>query len=337
MCTKLENADPISISWFIHTIIEPLLPKENVPILYPVSIPQFFRTHLIEICRAARPSNRTTSLDLNREIALISPDYARTNVPTLCFEIKPKWLFVPGHSSTACEMGRWIAGSAISFTNRDSLSACRFCMHQHLKKSLNADFLPSNFCPMDLRNETRLNRAAIELLKVPGNNLRAWVDGVPVALSPAAKLPNGQDVISYLMKALTHLVPLMNTLGDHQRNLDAQSPKQIQAAYDELFHDAPHISKEQWEKVINQYLNRSGKSADTDATQMVVEYVLSMTLKDCSVLVAMPLHDLERKVDRVTVLDLDPKPVHKIPYWHELDCRIKQNVLAQLQKSENVQ
>ena len=80
--------------------------------------------------------------------------------PTICIELKPKWGFLPSHSSSP-----------------EKLSICRFCMHQYTKLVKGEVREHSHFCPLDLFSceERRVARAVEELFRTPQNNLRIFV------------------------------------------------------------------------------------------------------------------------------------------------------------------
>jgi inositol-pentakisphosphate 2-kinase len=62
-------------------------------------------------------------------------------------------------------------------------------------------------------------------------------------------------------------------------------------------------------------------------------YLLSATFKDCSIIIRLDISSLKGrpteavKADRVTVIDLDPKSVHRLQNWEKLDEEITQAYL----------
>lgn len=101
-------------------------------------------------------------------LAAVCPDYTvlrgAAPGPVHCVEIKPKqgWL----HAAD----------------RRDDAGKCRFCAHQYAKLCRGRVPCVSRYCPLDLFSgrRDRVRRAVRQLLRTPQNNLKMFVDGVPL-------------------------------------------------------------------------------------------------------------------------------------------------------------
>lgn len=143
-----------------------------------VPIPMYMSTEeLYEIdqrLQQYRPSNRThKGLGWSGGVVAICSDHTtvlpqqvtitgRTHI--YCAEIKPKqgWL----HEADRPETGR----------------KCAFCAHQYLKLSRGDIWEISGYCPLDLFSgcRERVKHAIHELFRSPQNNLKMFMDGIPL-------------------------------------------------------------------------------------------------------------------------------------------------------------
>ncbi|KAJ3370514.1 Inositol-pentakisphosphate 2-kinase [Allomyces arbusculus] len=361
----------LDMAAFITHVVNPLFPPAHLPTLIPVRLPPTFLTSLRGHIDAAgaRPAKRANHahIDPLQPIALLSPDYARLGDHTLCIEIKPKWLFVKDAAECARPNSPPRTPSPIHTPSpvrtpspTTGSQACRFCMHQQLKAAKDPHYAPSQLCPLDFLDEATVPDAVRALLATPHNNLRVWVDGMPVpvtapkwssvAVDTLCDMSTGTTdaraaLTTLLTSVLSDLVPVLRTLGAHQRALDQFDPAHVHAEYLALAAqsvDPPHILLDEWRDVIDRYLaRRAAVEAGTsppavDRFQLLAEYVLSMTLKDCSMLITVskgdevPEGDMckqlpggEGLVYRAVLLDLDPKALAKVPQWFELDGEIR--------------
>ncbi|KAI9168198.1 hypothetical protein H9P43_007570 [Blastocladiella emersonii ATCC 22665] len=328
---------------FVRRVVHPLFPAKHMPRVAAVAVTREFLAALHDGAAGVRPDARAAAahVDVSQPVAVLAPDYARMegSGPTVCLEIKPKWLFTTH-------------GGECSKPNRDGRSpspdACRFCMHQRLKGATKV----SAFCPLDLLSDHTLADAVDALLATPQNNLRVWVDGravdVTADLAPHDAVAQQLHAVAgagslrpVVRTVLGELGPLFHALAHHQRLLDGGEIEKVHALY------AAHADRwsgavgvETWERAVQRYLAAEAK----DGWQELVEFVLSMTLKDCSVLVTLapagavadeggeeesqistvriPGHDAAVSF-RAVLLDLDPKQFKKVPDWFKLDQDIK--------------
>ena len=223
---------------------------------------------------------------------------------------KPKWGFKP----------RW--------GHLKKQTYCRYCMHAHLRQQATY-----GYCPLDLYSEDpiRVERALEILFERPiEKTLKATSQGRPVSLSGLylenVKLPS-------LLAAILQQDPILSRLKQLQSQLDSLD---VEAIWPLFKDNRPSHSNDiqLWRHVIERFLNRLPCSDEERAMQRIYEYVLSMTFKDCSLMISIsPFADAGQKqikIDdrvfyyRITVIDIDLKDVNKIPYWYQLDKTIVQ-------------
>jgi inositol-pentakisphosphate 2-kinase len=137
------------------------------------------------------------------------------------------------------------------------------------------------------------------------------------------------DDIRHILKEIILKDPILSIIQKLQRQLDELDVEGIFPIY-EKHKLIKNIDIEQWVKVIDNF----EKGHRADVTQRLYEYVLSMTFKDCSLLVnARHIKDSDRMKHirlkdgiyigyDIKVIDTDLKDIEKIPYWYELDQTI---------------
>ncbi|TPX64059.1 inositol-pentakisphosphate 2-kinase [Spizellomyces sp. 'palustris'] len=288
----------------------------------------------------------------------------------IAVEIKPKWGFLP-------------VSPVINPAHSVKYTTCRYCMHQHWKGRKYEDHLQSSFCPLDLysKDTERIKTSLKSLLRSPQNNLKLFVDGMPVMLGQGQSIDKSFSVLESFFRRIVgepeapsfagvdHLVDLLTTiivsdsllqmLKYHQQNLDQYDIEGIFPWYDKLepdtkLHD-PSIAE--WNEILQTYLRRmSSPDADvppdwaecspTEQLHYIYEFVLSATLKDCSVIITLwpeaekdryeSIHhdpgEGEGKIQlsgsthllryKIRIVDIDPKCMRKIPSYFALDQNI---------------
>jgi hypothetical protein len=229
----------------------------------------------------------------------------------------------------------------------------------------------------------RIRKALTASLTCPHNYLKLFCNGQ--ILPPAqwsSRLPSlfGFEEGSWVDKVadlLTQILlddPILQILKRLQRSLDEYDVEGIYPLYEKHGHQPTH-DIEHWKRIVQRYLNRqsSGKNAllynrnkfvlilcnsrcvdsadvmdEQEERQRLYEYVLSMTLKDCSVMVCLTRDygsgDTATRTIRtghtssslghcfqyqIKVVDVDMKKWTKIPFWYDLDRRIIQHNLEQ--------
>ncbi|KAL6077466.1 Inositol-pentakisphosphate 2-kinase, variant 2 [Balamuthia mandrillaris] len=159
---------------FIANVMAPLLGERFVHSGIPLQVNPEFLSTLSQRINGDRPDHRKKEADVDdtSTFAFILPDlsvFPRTNklsAPSICVEIKPKWGFLP--SSPLIRQGHSIKGRV-----------CRYCMLQRYKLKTGKISEISAYCPLDLFSfdEKRVERALWDMLSVPQNNIKIFVDG----------------------------------------------------------------------------------------------------------------------------------------------------------------
>ncbi|KAJ3149934.1 Inositol-pentakisphosphate 2-kinase [Geranomyces variabilis] len=363
---------------FQRHVIAPLLGAEYVAPADLVDVSLAFLEEISRRVSAARPpGRRSRPLDLSQPHAVLIKDL--TYVPqrrdgkavtTIAVEIKPKWGFLPTSPLIAPE-------------HAVKRRTCRYCMHQQWKAKVAATaqnpphaaahdgYVANTFCPLDLysRDRARVRAAFDALLPNPQNNLRLFVDGQPTLLDSdqarktlAEQFQAGAaDAMDTLFEHLTNILVsdnLLPRLQHHQRGLD---PHDIEGVFP-LYEAMPETQQtavptlEEWRETIDAYCananaqpsdaeNRPLFSASTKATR---EYLVSATLKDCSVIITLWLEGADQNPPtepnegtiplpdspdgdllryKIGVLDVDPKRAAKIPAHFTLDRDIVEHYI----------
>ncbi|RCI04492.1 hypothetical protein CU098_012072 [Rhizopus stolonifer] len=244
------------------------------------------------MCSIQRPAYRLEkTVNFNSTAALILKDVTQP----LTIELKPKWGFKP-HSQ---------------FIKHLKLKEkhCRFCMHSHFRH-LNI----GDYCPLDLysANPSKVKRAIRALLTYPDlkKTLKMSMDSMTM------------DDIEYVLGEILVRDSILKRLQTLQKKLDRLDVEGIMPLYNKYQPYKSDIAI--WEKIVDNYL--SGTDGDL---QRLYEYVLSMTFKDCSLLINMKkVEKSESKAIKmgeyyieydIKVIDVDVKNIDKIPYWFKLD------------------
>ncbi|KNC96013.1 hypothetical protein, variant [Spizellomyces punctatus DAOM BR117] len=288
----------------------------------------------------------------------------------IAVEIKPKWGFLP-------------VSPVINPAHSVKYTTCRYCMHQHWKGRKHEHHIQSSFCPLDLysKDPQRVRTSLKSLLRSPQNNLKLFVDGMPIMLGQGQSIDKSFSVLESFFRRIVgeseapnvagvdHLVDLLTTiivsdsllqmLKYHQQNLDQYDIEGIFPWYDKLeldtkLHD-PSIAE--WNEIVQTYLRRiSSPDAEmprdwaecslTEQLHYIYEFVLSATLKDCSVIITLWPEAEEDSYGRIRcdpgegegtiqlpsstrllrykirIVDIDPKRLGKIPSYFALDQNI---------------
>ncbi|KAJ1499932.1 hypothetical protein HMI56_004127 [Coelomomyces lativittatus] len=197
----------------------------------------------------------------------------------------------------------------------------------------------TSFCPLDLLQVSTLPKAVQGLLRSPNNNLRLFEQGHPV---PLVKYPHYQHLVT---QALKEVHPLLQELSMHQSQLDQLATMTLPSFSATCIH--PHeknlpcvqclpdlMTLHEWHGFVTWYLQKqptfsfstSTSTSTSSITWMpsifLFAYLLSKTLKDCSILVTVSTLDPFQVLDCV-IIDVDLKPMHKLPTWLALDAELE--------------
>ncbi|KAJ1877139.1 hypothetical protein H4R99_006172 [Coemansia sp. RSA 1722] len=259
-------------------------------------------------------------------------------------EIKPKWGFLP-------------KSSCISQETSVKRRVCRYCMHQHLK---HGPEMASSFCPLDLYsgNLKRMGRALDCLASSPQNNLRVFVNGDIVGSTSDGSLDTDRvpqwTMLRQHVIGILQIDGILRKLAHLQSQLDHLDVEGIFPLYKRAVANG-EMDKHQ--PTINEWLNacsrfKTRQSArmpnesvsGIDDRQAILEFMLSVTLKDISILIqikpwpqnastSLPICDSNnedsRKLSgyRMVVIDTDAKKLAKLPEYFEKDQEIVKHYL----------
>ncbi|KAI8367836.1 inositol-pentakisphosphate 2-kinase [Choanephora cucurbitarum] len=291
---------------FHETVMRSLLGDDYIVTIVPVKTSRSFLEHIAHRVEPYRPTKRLdTHIALNSPFSLLMDDLMISNPSTFVFELKPKWGFKP-------RRGHW-----------KKQTYCRYCLHAHWRQQ------PTHgYCPLDLysKDPLRIQKALTILFKKPiEKTLKATHQGKPVSLLSL------EDVHFSLLTAILQQDPLLSRLKQLQSQLDSLDVEGIWPLFKE--HRASLSDDSQlWQHVTERFLNRRPCLDKERVMQRIYEYVLSMTFKDCSLMISISPSVGQKQIQigdrvfyyRMTVIDIDLKDVNKIPYWYQLDQTIVQ-------------
>ncbi|KAI7892797.1 inositol-pentakisphosphate 2-kinase [Mucor mucedo] len=325
---------------FSERVIQPLLGKEYVVQMSPVETSSGFLKRLAKHVEPFRPAFRTDrQIVTDSPISFLLNDLTQVwpNSPTLTYELKPKWGFKPDSS----------------FISRNDIkkSSCRFCMHSYLRE------IPANdFCPLDLysADRSRIQKAVRVLFteKSLSKTLSVSVDGEKLSLGSVDRqnllgfTNNDTDLMQEILTNVILKDPILQIIKQLQTHLDELDVEGIYS----LCHQNKDLLRLVtddiciWKDVVDLHQKRrqdnpgffmDGVCNTEEQKQRVYEYILSMTFKDCSIMINVTpsqATDISDKTIRlanglsfrydVKVIDTDLKSIEKIPYWFELDQSI---------------
>ncbi|CAB4402468.1 unnamed protein product [Rhizophagus irregularis] len=267
----------------------------------------------------------------------------------------------------------------------------------------------TRYCPLDLFSleDKRIRKAIEALIDCPGSNLKLFIQGLQIEIGKENWLtslceffeigyPELDDkkqhyVIDMLIVLLIQVIMkeqyLFRRLKILQKTLDELDIEGINKLLITL---RPKLSEpllEEWKLIVDEYMKRTTANNSNNENvlefmstmenkqihQRIYEYLMSATLKDCSIIFSFrksdirdfaeqkshssqifqnkerlqqislsetqsPISDSLNKypydnyldkpyVYKVNVIDLDPKPLAKLPYYQELDAKIVENYL----------
>ncbi|KAJ2499204.1 hypothetical protein GGH96_003718 [Coemansia sp. RSA 1972] len=291
---------------FSAFVVGPLIGPQYILEQRLVRAPREFLASLSERTQE-RPAHRTHAhIDVDQGVGVLVPNMLAVRSVTV--ELKPKWGFLPQSSEIA---------PANSVKHR----VCRYCMHQHLKHQT-----PSQLCPLDLYSTTpnRVERALDALAESPQNNMRVFIDGV-VTDTTNVQWRELKRVLTHVLLKERILVQLQRL----QRELDPRDIEGVFPVYEramecgELSANEPSIGD--WletVKGLQTQVERSDK-------QVVLEYLLSMVLKDVSVMIMIEQWPVDGDVPeyKIAVVDTEPKKLAKMARYRDLSQEIVDNYL----------
>ncbi|KAJ2063256.1 hypothetical protein GGI17_001867 [Coemansia sp. S146] len=325
------------------SVIGPLLGPEYILPQRLVALKPDFLRRLQAKSEPLRPAHRLhRQIDLCQDVGVLMPNAFRGTPPvsssgrlrqSVTVELKPKWGFMPSLGS-------------VSPRNSAKSRVCRYCMHQFTK---HASQDVSGFCPLDLYSgdRHRIARALDSLAQSPQNNLRVFVDD-HIAIDRHGKI--SEECVAQweaLRDCIADIVlkePLFSRLKQCQRMLDSIDIEGILPLYrravdsGSLANVQPSISD--WLTAVADFTRRTevadSNVAEVTDKQAILEFLISTTLKDVSVLITLPEWPVHKtSFDSVptepqyaiAVIDSDPKKLAKIPDYFTKDEKIVKHYL----------
>lgn len=139
---------------------------------------------------------------------------------------------------------------------------------------------------------------------------------------------SASDILPSFINAVLPMIlgsSLFSTLAHLQRTLDSLDIEGLSQLWSRFHPDLPLGEGEpeptivEWEGFVQAYLS-GGKET---VRYMILAYLLSATFKDCSVILRP--NCTEWAENSLTVIDLDPKRISRLPEWEKLDGEIVKN------------
>ncbi|KAI9472388.1 MAG: inositol-pentakisphosphate 2-kinase [Benjaminiella poitrasii] len=345
-CDEKESKNPtkndlLFKQQFIEKIIRNLVGHEYILLMEPVTTSLAFLHQLEKNIEHARPVSRLKKkIMTNACISFLMDDLTQLwpDSPSLTIELKPKWGFKP---------------SSQFITSDVKKKYCRFCIHSHLRENAIKDY-----CPLDLYSgdPIRVKKALCTLLKhVPKTkNLKiTFAHGANEQPSnfKSTLLHNANNgdfaIIEEILEKILLKDPILSRLKALQTSLDELDVEGILPLYNCLSLSGALETQDIriWEDVVSNYLQRQNGVTINDDSQRIYEYLLSMTFKDCSIMIniasASNTNNSDNSENSVTlsrkgypifkydvkVVDTDLKSIDKIPHWYNLDQSIVKNAI----------
>jgi hypothetical protein len=281
--------------------------------------------HIIEMNGTLRPVNRTKETLYLSGIASIYFDHSLINVNTtleqddddsfasLCVEIKPKSGIVPEESP------------------------CRFCTQKAVKP-----FYPvSEYCPMDLfsKNSVRIEKAIRALVDSPQNNLRVFLNGIPIYTQEhkftASTIIGSEHLRECLRMALVNTLLSRNidrntchissitendliTAITHALIYDPILERLLTIQYEGIKHGGITRANEMFQSLTNSQSLLLPLPTDIQAI------LRAATANDCSLMITFKVIQVQEEIrishsissyNSISVIDLDSKSLEKAPIW----------------------
>ncbi|KAJ2468165.1 hypothetical protein EV174_006333 [Coemansia sp. RSA 2320] len=249
-------------------------------------------------------------------------------------ELKPKCMILPRSEFTSPE-------SSVKH------KVCWYCMHQY---TLRKDGKVSKFCPLELfsRDFGRISRSLDAFAQSPHNNLVVFVDGRSV-VDEQGKISERcvphWKMLRDAVAAIVQKEALFPMLQRAQRNLDLFNIESILPIYKRalgtgvLTTEEPPVTT--WLDAHAACKQRQGRECSICTRigdkQAIMEYMLSTTLKDASILIKFAgwpargqasSSSMANPAYTIGIVDHDPKKVGNIPKYFKNDQDIVATYLA---------
>ncbi|KAF8891187.1 inositol-pentakisphosphate 2-kinase [Infundibulicybe gibba] len=292
--------------------------KFHLPRLESVYLDQAWLKALALDHDAERPLERRQKdqIDLTRQKGVLATDLVCGD--WIAVEIKPKWAFLPS------------AKHLSESTRHIKTQTCRFCMHSRMRRDM-GEATSVGYCPLDLfsGDSNRVKKAIYGLWDAWAasggtvNNLKIFVDGKTIQPTEEARIlasdvsVNGlstndiRESFASALSAFFERTPVLRLISNLQRTLDILDIEGLS----QLWHNT-EVSEPAYAIPSPEILR-----------YYVLAYLLSATFKDCSLIIrldplrpGMPTADVG--LERITVIDLDPKGIERLRKWEQMDQEI---------------
>ncbi|KAJ1667007.1 hypothetical protein EV178_001727 [Coemansia sp. RSA 1646] len=298
---------------------EYILPQRQVAVTRP------FLCQLSAAAEQYRPKRRLDrQIDVDQVTAVLTqslhyiPATQDTNTHSVTIEIKPKWGFLPKSQFITDEMAV-------------SKSVCYFCLKQHSQADANQERV---YCSLDLfsGDQTRVEQALDRLALSNLCKLRVFIDGHSMSsdenVLDTSQIPEWSSLKKVMAEivAIDQLFPRLKCL---QSQLDQFDIEGVFPMFQRALANG-HISKldpstGEWLHAASEFSKRSnggGNTKEISDKQAVLEFMMSTTLKDVSVLISLKQWPLSQIEDpqilpeySVAVIDADIKHIAKVPEY----------------------
>jgi hypothetical protein len=268
----------------------------------------------MEIQPSRRPDRLKKRINMDQQYALLLDNVfalAAKHNGALAVEIKPKWGFLD-----------------------PSTKRCRFCIH-NISKSLSCkSYRRSLYCPQFLfsQDEGKMIHSISSLLKVPNNNLRVYRNGNPQddlddeSIRRIVRILHSSQLLPKLAAAqqqyhedvfeLEDLLEKENTSTHLSGDVSKDIKDGLLYEVDQLLHFQPsRVILPPSSPPVESFENGNGAlpvNRRQELINRISRFLVSLSLKDLSVVVVVGNENLAKKEYSIFILDCDPKPAKKL-------------------------
>lgn len=360
--SRLDEAPDDPTVDFQSKCMARLIPPEHLPDLETVLLDDHWLEQLALLQDPHRPQSRREEdgIDFTRKKGVLATDLIGGN--ELSVEIKPKWGFLPQPAHLSLDTGP-IKLRTCRFCMHNNLRAQRgqslpmkYCPLDLFSGDINrVSKAISNLWDSWSKSESTINNLKIfargkllhpsqvnEMLSDPGDTSGS-LDHIKSAFTSALLCCLMQTPVLQILSKLQRTLDVLDieglsslwrrTLSSHP-SLASESAPAIPLGVSSPFLSSPEPNIIDWETFIDSFLSPFSSGLDhlqpkaENIRYYLLAYLLSATVKDCSIIVRTDLLQLgktsskRKNTDSVTVIDLDPKKMDKLNKWEKLDAEI---------------
>ncbi|KAI0230170.1 hypothetical protein L0F63_001770 [Massospora cicadina] len=344
--------EPACRRMFDEAVVSRLIGPEYLQDKAVIPVAPAFLHKLNRAALRERPSARLHKhIDVDSEYVTLARNllYMVGSDATFSVEIKPKWGFLP--------TSPYLHGESIKRrTCRFCMHQVLKCADNLQARSM---YCPLLLYSADV-NEKFV--AVQQLFETPRNNLRCFIDGREVgptfALDAVAKrfAPYDRSLLQKLISSVLSRDGILSLLQRLQQDFDVYDIEGVQQVLGTMDPSTVReATKEEWYQLVDDYLK--GRRLDPtrsltsltlrEKLEVIHSYLISATFKDCSLMISfasngsglesnrlqavtlapqlMAANDPLTRLNfgyQIGVVDLDPKPITKLPSYIQLDQSI---------------